>query len=209
MNDTLPAVDRMLDRSGYNPFYVKLAYFSVALFIIFAIGLFIKGLFEHRDVLASACEAFGAKPIQNQRFSETVEEYALLSQNGEQVTLSQAMGTALKTHPNVMIHFWATWCKPCLTELPSLIRLIQEKGQAVLAISVDNDPETAKAFAKKYKLNALPLFFDPGGKLAKSLGTTKFPESYLATQSNALDYHIVNQRNWIDATATACLSTIR
>lgn len=205
----LPAVDRMLARDGFHPFYIKLAYAGLVVFAISAIGLFAKGVLEHRDVLASACKAFGAKPLDTFALSDEIKNHVLKSRVEKDVTLKQAMDAALAKHPNVMIHFWATWCKPCLTELPSLIRLIQEKNQAVIAISVDEDPKTARAFAKKYKLDTLPLFFDPGGLLAKALGTTKFPESYLATSSNALAYHIVNQRNWIDANASACLSTVR
>ena len=216
VSPTLPADNRALARDGFHPFYIKLAYLAIAGFMAISAGLFVKGIAEHNGVLASACKAFGAKALDQSTLAADVLQHKLprsvRTQNHNirtEGTLQAAMSAALETHPNVMIHFWATWCKPCLTELPSLIRLIREKKQAVIAISVDEDPRIAEAFVKKYKLTDLPLYFDPGGKLAKSLGTTKFPESYIATDTNSLSYHIVNQRDWIDATSTACLSTIR
>jgi len=57
----------------------------------------------------------------------------------------------------VLVNFWATWCKPCMEEMPVLVRLYQQlrpKGLAVIAVNVDDDVSAAKSWLKE---NPLPF----------------------------------------------------
>jgi peroxiredoxin len=56
----------------------------------------------------------------------------------------------------VLINYWATWCSPCKTELPAFVDLYaryKDQGLVILGVSVDDDPETLRAFAQEWKLN--------------------------------------------------------
>tara|TARA_B100001741_G_C16296967_1_gene479444 strand:- start:171 stop:701 length:531 start_codon:yes stop_codon:yes gene_type:complete len=83
----------------------------------------------------------------------------------------------------VIINFWATWCAPCIEEMPSLDRLQANpifKNLKVLPINVGRDNlEKSKKFYKKLKINNLDIYIDEGIELAnkfllRGLPTTVF-----------------------------------
>ena len=56
----------------------------------------------------------------------------------------------------VLVNFWASWCAPCLAEIPEFIKVrdaYSEKGFEILGISTDDTPEQLRDFASKYKTN--------------------------------------------------------
>jgi peroxiredoxin len=56
----------------------------------------------------------------------------------------------------VLIDFWASWCAPCIVEMPDLIRLqdgTRARGVQVIGISMDDDPAAAKAVARRFAFN--------------------------------------------------------
>src|SRR5579884_873026 len=69
------------------------------------------------------------------------------------ISLSQLRGQV------VVLNFWATWCPPCVEEMPSLVRLQQQmKDQVtVLAVSVDVDEDAYKKFVKDHGVNLLTV----------------------------------------------------
>lgn len=95
----------------------------------------------------------------------------------------------------VVIHFWATWCAPCLVELPEIISLASEKPDiTVLALSSDNSKETIDRFLEKYE--PLPdnfiVIHDRGKSLTQDLFQTfKLPESYILSRSGSIKEKII------------------
>jgi peroxiredoxin len=90
---------------------------------------------------ASLCEA-AAKPA--------VLDLTLRDMNGVEVNLADFKGKPL------LINFWATWCPPCLEEIPYFVDLVNEykdDGLVVLGISTDDTPDQIKPFAEKLKMN--------------------------------------------------------
>ncbi|MCL7987525.1 TlpA family protein disulfide reductase [Sphingobacterium sp. lm-10] len=83
----------------------------------------------------------------------------------EGVTLADVDGKSIHTADLkgkvVFINFWATWCGPCVAEMPSIQTLIERIGEqddiAFLLVDVDGDMDVAKQFLKKQKLD-LPIF---------------------------------------------------
>ena len=75
----------------------------------------------------------------------------------------KAQSTAQFDGRPVLVNFWATWCEPCVEELPLLESAHSRRdgdGIAVLAIALEDDPAAVRAFAEKLQLT-LPIWLDP------------------------------------------------
>lgn len=120
-------------------------------------------------------------------------EFRLSALDGKQAGLSDYRGKV------VMVHFWATWCPPCVEELPTLERMYRSlsgKDFELLAVSVDEGGAgTVASFLQRNRL-ALPVLLNPGGSVAKSYGTFKFPETYLLDRSGIVRYKVIGPADW-------------
>lgn len=77
-------------------------------------------------------------------------DFTLKDMNGGSVRLADYKGKV------VLLNFWATWCGPCRSEIPELVRLADEHkddGFAVIGVSIDDTPEQLRAFAQEMKMN--------------------------------------------------------
>jgi thiol-disulfide isomerase/thioredoxin len=113
------------------------------------------------------------------------------------VTLRDGKSRDLARAPGklLIVHFWATWCPPCVEELPGLLEYARSvKGDPaveILAVSVDTDWKTVDAFLEKNKAMGLPVALDPQSATAKAFGTEKFPETWLLDpQGNVVEAFI-------------------
>jgi len=112
------------------------------------------------------------------------------SQN--KVTLSQFHGQV------VVLNFWATWCAPCVEEIPSLVemqRRMKAKGVTVLAVSVDVDESAYKQFVKDHNVNLMTVR-DPSGKSNGLYGTFKFPETYIIDRNGVMRRKFIGAVDW-------------
>jgi thiol-disulfide isomerase/thioredoxin len=79
-----------------------------------------------------------------------------------------------------LVNLWATWCAPCVRELPSLDRLAAARGIPVVAVSVDiGGPEPVRAFLAKRPAPHLAVALEPTAKLLPQLGETALPVTLL------------------------------
>ncbi len=99
----------------------------------------------------------------------------------------------------VLINFWATWCPPCIDEMPSLERLhraLNEKGLEIVAVSVDDSLDEIETFRKKLGLS-FTVLQDRGARISHAYQTFKYPESYLVGRDGNLAWKVVGPRDWI------------
>ncbi|MBN2497950.1 MAG: TlpA family protein disulfide reductase [Deltaproteobacteria bacterium] len=159
------------------------------------------------------------EPIEGQ-----LPEIGLQDQDGDTRRLDRWRGKSL------VLNFWATWCEPCKRELPHLARLAEAlaDGQArVLLVSVDQswtdvarqagqlqeaadaDPAWGRAAAMlRGELPNVEILRDPGEKLARALGTTRYPETYLVGSDGRLRYRCVGPKAWGRAEAIAFMQRV-
>jgi thiol-disulfide isomerase/thioredoxin len=113
--------------------------------------------------------------------------------------------SSLKGHP-VLLHFWATWCGPCLTELPELLLLTEKlraQGFSVITVAVDDSWATLETFFARYPnlvglRDQTILVLDRKGKIAEMFGSSRFPETFLINDQLLIDNKFVGPQPWND-----------
>ena len=114
--------------------------------------------------------------------------------DGTEITLGDFEGRVL------LVNFWATWCAPCVRELPSLDRLQFElggEGLLVLAISQDRGgAAVAVPFLKKLNVNRLGLFLDSKMKLGRAFGVRGLPWTILIDRDGKMIGQLPGYAEW-------------
>lgn len=101
--------------------------------------------------------------------------FSLTDAEGRGVALADLRGEV------VLVNFWATWCAPCLAEMPELDELAREyapQGFRVLAVNVREDADSVRRFADELQLD-LPLLVDPDGETYKAFRVYGLPTNFL------------------------------
>src|SRR5271165_3340047 len=116
------------------------------------------------------------------------------------VTLSQLRGKI------VVLNFWATWCPPCVEEMPSLVqmqKMMLGKGVVVLAVSEDEDADAYHKFLKEHGVDLLTVRDsgqqdDKGGfaDVASRYGTYKYPETYIIDRDGIIQRKFIGPIDW-------------
>lgn len=120
------------------------------------------------------------------------------------VTLSQLRGQV------IVLNFWATWCAPCVEEVPSLVemqRRMKAKGVTVIAVSVDVDDSAYRQFLKAHNVNLLTVR-DPDQKSNALYGTSKFPETYVIDRSGVMRRKFIGAVDWTEPEITDFLGKL-
>jgi cytochrome c biogenesis protein CcmG/thiol:disulfide interchange protein DsbE len=110
------------------------------------------------------------------------------------VTLSQFKGQIL------VLNFWATYCAPCVEELPSLVQMQQRmkaKGVTVLAVSIDEDQNSYRRFLRDHSVTLLSVR-DPDQKSNSLYGTSKIPETYIIDRNGVMRRKFIGAVDWTE-----------
>jgi peroxiredoxin len=151
-----------------------------------------------------ACTALQPDPLPGFLQTGPAPDFQLPDAQGRSVSLSAQRG-----HP-VLLNFWATWCPPCVDEVPSmedLARKLDGTDLRLLAVSVDDDWGTIRRFFPKG--SAMGVLLDTSHEIPKKFGTEKYPESFLIDASGRVRYYFINKRDWSRPEAVACLESLR
>ena len=113
---------------------------------------------------------------------------------GKELTLADFRGRV------ILVNFWATWCAPCIRELPSLDRLQADMGSKefeVVAITVDRKgSEIAGPFLRKLGVESLAVNVDNHMSLARALGLRGMPSTYLIDRDSKIVGSLTGLAEW-------------
>jgi len=98
----------------------------------------------------------------------------------------------------LLLNFWASWCPPCVKELPSLNRLQQKLGTkyfTILAINIGEDKKTVTDFLRPMNLD-FPILFDPDAKSVEPWNLIAFPSSFVIDTEGKIRYGLFGGIEW-------------
>jgi peroxiredoxin len=138
-------------------------------------------------LLVSLAACNGGRPP---RIGETAPDFTV---NGLQkaIALSQLRGKP------VLLNFWASWCAPCVEEMPSLVQLQKQMGDkvTVLAVSIDSDENAYKQFIRDHNIDLLTAW-DPKKISSELYGTFKYPETYVIDSNGVIRRKFIGAIDW-------------
>lgn len=129
---------------------------------------------------------------------EPLPDLLLTDPDGIELRLSDLAGTP------VLINLWATWCAPCVTELPTLNRIANRKDSTVQVVTVSQDsgdPVRVRAFLDERGLAQLPAWLDPENNLTFHYKSGTLPTTVLYDADGKELWRYVGGREWDRADA--------
>jgi peroxiredoxin len=121
-------------------------------------------------------------------------DFRVTTDSGRTVSRSNFGGRLL------VLNFWATWCPPCVQEMPSLDefqRRLAPAGVVVLGVSVDKSERAYREFLEKAKVSFLTAR-DPSAAISAEYGTFKFPETYVIDARGRVVQKHIGPEVWTD-----------
>ncbi len=121
-------------------------------------------------------------------------DFKITADNGRQISRANFGGKVL------VLNFWATWCPPCIEEIPSLDAMQKQlagSGVVVLAVSVDKNEKAYKDFLSRAGV-AFTTTRDPEANVSAEYGTFKYPETYVIDRNGKVVQKIIGPTDWTD-----------
>jgi peroxiredoxin len=121
--------------------------------------------------------------------------FQVTTDRGKTITRSEFGGKVL------VLNFWATWCPPCIDELPSLNAMAERmgpKGVVVLGVSVDKNEQAYKNFVQRARIQ-FETARDPDAGISGDYGTYKYPETYVISRDGKVVRKYVGPRDWMSS----------
>ncbi len=133
--------------------------------------------------------------------TQGVPDFKFTTLKGNESNLSSLKGKV------VLINFWASWCAPCIEEIPSMIKLAEKYGDQIEIIAISADAEIAevnnflKSFPEIEKPN-IHIVWDEKKELMQLFEIDRLPESFLTNKDLKLARKILGSINWISQDTT-------
>jgi len=145
---------------------------------------------------ANPYAAMGIEPLAEKIVAA---DFTLAALDGSESNLSDYRGKV------VLLNFWATWCTPCLREMPGMENLSQHfRDDEFVVLGISNDQPSHKkrvaTFIKRLSLT-FPVLLDSDGKVSEYFSVAGIPVSFLIARDGSILAHIVGEREWDSAEA--------
>jgi peroxiredoxin len=139
-------------------------------------------------MLFAACE----KTPELAAVGKPAPDFSLVDRQGRTWKLSALRGQV------VFVNFWATWCPPCLQEMPSMQKLFSSMPQdrfKMLAILYKDEPAAADRMALQHQYT-FPILVDPGSRVGRAYGLTGVPETFIIDKEGVLREKFIGPVQW-------------
>jgi cytochrome c biogenesis protein CcmG/thiol:disulfide interchange protein DsbE len=128
-------------------------------------------------ILIAGCRSSSAP-----RAGDLAPDFVLPALDGSVHKLSNHRGKP------VLVNLWATWCPPCIAELPLLDAIVRDygpRGLVVLGVAGDDEDARVRSFVAE-RAPAFQVLLDPGGIVGTEYGITGYPETFLVDRDGRL-----------------------
>lgn len=132
-------------------------------------------------------------------------EIAFQDEHGQEIKLSAFKGKI------VILNLWATWCAPCVTEMPDLNTLqkrLKDHDIEIVTVSMDRSIEKAQGFYEKAGIDALPLYWDSTRSLGFDLGFNGLPATVIVNPDGHEIARVSGPLAWLDQEIETFLLTV-
>jgi peroxiredoxin len=144
--------------------------------------LFLGFIFLIRDLFEQRIVGVGDK----------APDFSVTTNAGKRITRSDFGGKLL------VLNFWATWCPPCIEEMPSLNQFARElapAGVVVLGVSVDKNERAYQKFVEQER-PAFQVAHDPKADIPAEYGTFMWPETYIIDRTGKVVQKHIGPKDW-------------
>jgi thiol-disulfide isomerase/thioredoxin len=172
----------------------------VAVIAFALLGLQGLGIWAYRTVESKKQErrsTFSFEPLTAEPQGLDAE---LLTPAGNTTTLRDGLGKPM------LVHFWATWCAPCRTELPALLEFGRSRDVRLILVSVDESWQVVRHFFEGDPPDGVVL--DSKSELRATFDVSTLPDTYLFDPSGRPVARFYGARDWAQAEANRELSAL-
>ena len=135
------------------------------------------------------------------KVSNAANDWQLLTLDGKRVVFKE-----LKDKP-LFVNIWATWCPPCVAELPGIQDLINQYGKDVNFILVSNEnPNTIKAFAEKHGYDELPFYYS--NTIPHDFESNSIPTTFILDKNGVVKVNKKGAARWNSGKAEKLLEQL-
>jgi thiol-disulfide isomerase/thioredoxin len=158
--------------------YFPLAFLSLCFTAMLVLQMAMNGRELSASKIESNKERYSVYENQFQKFKYKTSKGTLVDLKNEKTTI-------------VIINFWASWCRPCLTEFKGLNQLIDKFGDSIKVIGINNDTDNAKKeiekIEKKHKLKFESIISEDGG-IADKFNVTRIPATIIYHNGKVIEF---------------------
>mgnify|MGYP000054642651 CR=1 FL=1 len=151
----------------------------------------------------AAPAAAGASVVDRSRKGSEIPDFVLADPAGKKLDLQSLRGKP------VLVNLWATWCAPCVAELPALDKLAASLDGKVKVLAVNQDsgePQKAGEFLKQRGVSRLEPWLDPKNDLAFQFGAETLPVTVMYDSNGREVWRVAGPKEWGDAETLELIS---